>query len=97
MKVKQKLQIKVDLLAICFRFEDLHSFCETFKKVTEGLGFDLEFKLDNLQAIIYTALADDPNFFCVDCFLCSLFSTRLSHAGGFRHIYKKKFDSSFDE
>ena len=39
--------------------EDIFGFCKTFKKVTKNLGFDLQFKTNDLQDIIYTSMTDD--------------------------------------
>ena len=41
--------------------EDIFGFCETFKKVTKNLGFQLTFKTNDLQDIIYTSMTDDIN------------------------------------
>ena len=41
--------------------EDILGFCRTFKKVTKYLGFQLMFKINGLQDIIYTSMADDIN------------------------------------
>ena len=39
----------------------IFGFCETFKKITKNLGFHLKFKMNELQDIIFTALANDIN------------------------------------
>ena len=41
--------------------EDIFGFCKTFKKVTKNLGFQLSFKTNDLQDIIYTSMTDDIN------------------------------------
>ena len=41
--------------------EDNFGFCETFKKVTKKLDFDLTFKTNDLQDIIYISMTDDIN------------------------------------
>ena len=38
--------------------EDKFCFCKTFKKITKNLGFQLTFKTNNLQNIIYTTIPD---------------------------------------
>ena len=38
--------------------EDIFGFCKTFKKITKNLGFQLTFKTNDLQNIIYTTNAD---------------------------------------
>ena len=39
--------------------EDIFGFCKSIEKVTKNLGFDLMFKTNDLQDIIYTSMADD--------------------------------------
>ena len=39
--------------------EHIFGFCKTFKKITKNLGFHLRFKMNNLQDIIFTTLAND--------------------------------------
>ena len=34
-------------------------FCKTFKKITKNLGFHLKFKMNDLQSIIFTTIAND--------------------------------------
>ena len=41
--------------------EDMFGFCETFKKVTRDLGFQLTFRTNDLQDTIYTSMTDDIN------------------------------------
>ena len=41
--------------------EDLFGFCKTFKKITKNLGFQITFKTNNSQNILYTELANDIN------------------------------------
>ena len=41
--------------------EDIFGFCKTFKKVTKNLGFNLTFKTNDLQNIIYSSMVDDIN------------------------------------
>ena len=39
--------------------EHIFGFCKTFKKTTKNLGFYLIFKMNDLQDIIFTTIADD--------------------------------------
>ena len=41
--------------------ENIFGFCKTFKKITKNLGFHLKFKMNDLQDIIFTTIADDIN------------------------------------
>ena len=41
--------------------EDIFRFCKTFRKVTKKLGFQLVFKTNDFQNIIYTSMTDDIN------------------------------------
>ena len=41
--------------------EHIFGFCRTFKKITKNLGFHLKFKMNDLQDIIFTTIADDVN------------------------------------
>ena len=41
--------------------EHIYGFCKSFKKITTNLGFHLTFKMNNLQDIIFTTIADDIN------------------------------------
>ena len=41
--------------------EHIIGFCKTFKKITKNLGFHLIFKMNDLQDIIFTTIADDIN------------------------------------
>ena len=41
--------------------EHIFGFCKTFKKITKKLGFHLKFKMNDLQDIIFTTLANDIN------------------------------------
>ena len=41
--------------------EHIFGFCKTFKKITKNLGFHLTFKMNDLQDIIFTTIADDIN------------------------------------
>ena len=41
--------------------EHIFGFCKTFKKITKNLGFHLKFKMNDLQDIIFTTLANDIN------------------------------------
>ena len=48
---------------------DLFGFCKTFKKVTKNLGFNLLFKTNDLQDIIYTSMADDTKVTVLSSYL----------------------------
>ena len=41
--------------------ENIFGFCKTFKKITKNLGFHLIFKMNDLQYIIFTTIADNIN------------------------------------
>ena len=41
--------------------EHIFGFCRTFKKITKNLGFHIIFKMNDLQDIIFTTIADDIN------------------------------------
>ena len=41
--------------------ENIFGFCRTFKKITKNLGFHLKFKMNDLQDIIFTTIANDIN------------------------------------
>ena len=41
--------------------EHIFGFCKTFKKITKNLGFHLNFKMNDLQDIIFTTIANDIN------------------------------------
>ena len=41
--------------------EHIFGFCKTFKKITKSLGFHLIFKMNDLQDIIFTTVADGIN------------------------------------
>ena len=41
--------------------EHIFGFCKTFKKITKNLGFHLIFKMNDLQDIVFTTIADDIN------------------------------------
>ena len=41
--------------------EHIFGLCRTFKKITKNLGFHLKFKMNDLQDIIFTTLANDIN------------------------------------
>ena len=39
--------------------EHIFGFCRTFKKITKNLGFHLKFKMNDLQEIVFTTLANN--------------------------------------
>ena len=41
--------------------EHIFGFCKTFRKITKNVGFHLKFKMNDLQDIIFTTIADDIN------------------------------------
>ena len=41
--------------------ELIFGFCKTFKKITKNLGFHLKFKMNDLQDIVFTTIANDIN------------------------------------
>ena len=49
--------------------EDIFGFYRTFKKLGKNLGFDLMFKANDLQNIVYSSMADDINLTINNLFL----------------------------
>ena len=41
--------------------EHIFGFCRTFKKIAKHLGFQLKFKMDDFQDIIFTTIANEIN------------------------------------
>ena len=41
--------------------EHIFGFCKTFKKITKNLDFHLKFKMNDLQDIVFTTIANDIN------------------------------------
>ena len=41
--------------------EHIFGFCKSFKKLTKNLGYHLKFKMNDLQDIVFTTIADDIN------------------------------------
>ena len=39
----------------------IFGFCKTFKKTTKNLGFQLKYKMNDLQDLIFTSIANDIN------------------------------------
>ena len=51
-----KGKIKVHLA-----LEHIFGFCKTFRKITKNLGYQLKFKMNDLQDIIFTTITNDIN------------------------------------
>ena len=78
--------------------EDVFGFCKTFEKVTKNLGFQLTFKTNDLQDIIYTSMTDDINvtinnlYLYVPNLIPSVETQKL-----FNEVTQKKYKISYDE
>ena len=49
--------------------EHIFGFCRTFKKTTKNLGFHLIFKMNDLQDIVFTTIANDINVTLTNLYL----------------------------
>ena len=92
-----KGKIKVQLA-----LEHLFGFCKTFKKITKNLGFHLVFKMNDLQDIIFTTIADDINVTINSLYLyvpqlIPSTSTQVMFNESFMSNYTITFDSWYTE
>ena len=84
--------------------EHILGFCNTFKKVTKNLGFEIFFKTANLQNIIYTSIADGTQinvtinslFLCVPIIIPST-ETQLMFNESIQNNYRIFFDEWYTE
>ena len=82
--------------------EDIFGFCKTFKKVSKNLGFHLQFKTNDLQDIIYTAMTDDINVTINNLYLylpnlIPSVETQLMFNEATQNNYKISYDELFTE
>ena len=82
--------------------EDIFGYCRTFKKVTKNLGFDLTFKTNDLQNIIYSSMADDINVTINNLYLyvpnlIPNVETQLMFNEATQNNYKISFDEWYTE
>ena len=52
-----------------FYLKDLFGFCETFKKISEKLGFHSTFKMNDRQDTIFNTIATDINVTVISFFI----------------------------
>ena len=82
--------------------ELIFGFCKTFKKITKNLGFHLIFKMNDLQDILFTTIADDINvtinslYFYVPQLIPST-STQVLFNESIMNNYTITFDSWYTE
>ena len=82
--------------------EHIFGFCRTFKKITKNLGFHLKFKMNDLQDIIFTTIANDINvtinslYLYVPKFIPST-STQVMFNEAIMNNYTITFDSCYTE
>ena len=82
--------------------EHIFGFCETLKKITKTHGFHLTLKMNGLQDIIYTTIADDINVTIISLYLCvpQLIpdsQTQLMFNEAIMNNYTITFDSRYTE
>ena len=82
--------------------EGIFGFCKTFKKVTKNLGFHITFKVNDLQNIIYSSMADDINVFINNLYLYVLnlipsVETQVMFNETTQNNYKVYYDEYFTE
>ena len=82
--------------------EHIFGFCRTFKKITKNLGFHLTFKMNDLQDIIFTTIADDINVTINSLYLyvpqlIPSTSTQLMFNEAIMNNYTITFDSWYTE
>ena len=82
--------------------EDFFGFCKTFKKVIKNLGFNIVFKTNDLQNIIFSSMADDiivtiDNWYLyVPNFLPNV-ETQVRFNEATQNNYKISFDEYYTE
>ena len=82
--------------------EHIFGFCRTFKKITKNLGFHLKFKMNDLQDIIFTTIANDINvtinsFYLFDPQLIPSTTTQVMFNESIMNNYTITLDSWFTE
>ena len=82
--------------------EHIFGFCRTFMKIRKNLGFHLKFKMNDLQDIIFTTIANDVNvtinslYLYVPKFIPST-STQVMFKEAIMNNYSITFDSWYTE
>ena len=82
--------------------EHIFGFCKTFKKITKNLCFQLKFKMNDLQDIIFTTIANDiivtikSSYLCVPILIPNSL-TQVMFNEAFMNNYTITFDSWYTE
>ena len=82
--------------------EHIFGFCKTFKKITKNLGFHLKVKMNDLQDIVFTTIANDI-FVTINSLylyvpqLIPSTSTQVMFNEAIMNIYTITFDSWYSE
>ena len=82
--------------------EVIFGSCKTFEKVTKNLGFNLSFKTNDLQDIIYTSMTDDKNVTIIKLYLyvpklIPSVETQVMFNEATQNNYKIAYDEWFTE
>ena len=82
--------------------ENIFGFCKTFEKITKNLGFHLRFKMNNLQDIVFTTLANDITVIINSLYLfvpnlIPNSETQVIFNEAIMNIYTIRFDSWYTE
>ena len=82
--------------------EHIFGFCQTFKKITKNLGYHLIFKMNDLQDIVFSTIADDINVTINSMYLfvpqlIPSTSTQVMFNEAIMNNYTITFDSWFTE
>ena len=82
--------------------EHIFGFCRTFKKVTKNLGYHLKFKMNDLQDIVFTTIANDITVTINSLYLyvpklIPSTSTQLMFKEAIMNNYTITFDSWYTE
>ena len=82
--------------------EHIFGFCKTFKKITKNLGFHLKFKMNDLQDIIFTTIANDitvtiNSLYLYDPNIVPSSETQLLFNESITNNYTITFDSWYTE
>ena len=82
--------------------EHIFGFCQKFKKIKKNIGFHLIFKMNDLQDIIFTIIADDINVTINSLYLyvpqlIPSTTTQVMFNESFMNIYTITFDSWYTE
>ena len=78
-------------------FEHLFSFWKTFKKITKGVRFDLQHKMQDQHSIIHTTMSDDIRVLLLVYLKISIFHATLCSTTGFQRIWEEGFPSKSNE